>query len=316
MAGQRFSPGPGRFSIDFHPACLLLAHGSSQLLMLIPFIGKTAPRLVEDILDYDPSKRSKNGRNLVADSAPQYRPDTLFPPRKGLTDCRHSLMRKNNGEESLADSPQSNDERPTTKSRYNVESYCSKCRYHFQIKISFESELDDPVICHLSDADNPMHHLRLTKSMKGQEWKDLVGLESFKYDPLLESHQFVCTAPRCPALTEVRISPPRLSPKLLAPVLNPAKLYQRGQAQIRDEPARYAGQSPLSVFAALGFFRTYLVNAKSESESGVEIRRIAKRNKKYMLAFANECDALFEYVGFETVEGEVDPEVCSLISDY
>jgi len=46
--------------------------------------GKTAPRLLEDILDYDPRYVKKKELHLIADPAPQYTdPHRLIPIRKG-----------------------------------------------------------------------------------------------------------------------------------------------------------------------------------------------------------------------------------------
>jgi ubiquitin carboxyl-terminal hydrolase 25/28 len=215
------------------------------------------------------------------------------------------LMRKNIEEEGSTDVPRSHDERPNIQSKYTVNSYCFQCRYHFQVHLSFPSPQEDAVICDLADASSPMHHFRLLKSMKGKDWEEYLGSEDFKYDPLTEAHQFACTAPNCPAQVDIRISPPRLPTKLLAPVTDAAKLYQRGRIQIQADPTRFDGDRPVSVSTALCFFRTYLCHVKAD-----EGRRIAKRNKKYSLAFGDECESLFEYVGFEGITVDSDTEVC------
>lgn len=207
--------------------------------------------------------------------------------------------------------PLSNDVRPDIHTKYNVETYCSICRYYFQVKISFDSiQAEDEGICHMSEpiGDNPLHHLRLTDSMTGKSWEEKVGAEAFKFEPLLESHRFVCTAQKCPAQVEIRISSPRLPIKLLAPITDVAKLFQRGQLQISKDPVRYDGLTPTSVYNALRHFGHYVEGAKNRLDTE-EPKLIAKRNKKYMLTFADECEALFEYVGFTTFEGDVDPEV-------
>jgi hypothetical protein len=69
---------------------------------------------------------------------------------------------------------------------------------------------------------------------------------------------------------------------------------------------------------ALSFLRTYLFDAKSAANT-TEQRKIAKRNKSYMLAFANECDPIFEYLDFTPFEAEssdVDVSFSSCCAEY
>lgn len=137
--------------------------------------GKTAARLIEDLLDYDPlSKKARkvSGRNLLADPAPFFPDDgKLAPARKAPDDCRHTLMKK----DGLVDAPLSNDERPGRDTIYIVECYCSTCRCHYKIKETFSSIQEVSQICDRSDVDNPMHHFRLVKSTDGIQEMELVG---------------------------------------------------------------------------------------------------------------------------------------------
>jgi ubiquitin carboxyl-terminal hydrolase 25/28 len=43
------------------------------------------------------------------------------------------------------------------------------------------------------------------------------------------------------------------------------------------------------------------------AKSKTELKKIARRNKKYMLTFADECDELFKYLDFVPIE-EASPE--------
>ncbi len=186
----------------------------------------------------------------------------------------------------MVDAPLSNDERPDTYTQYRIECYCATCRCHYNISATFDSLEGCGNICNLSDETNVLHHFRLVESMNADEYRNSVGDAAYRYEPLSELHRFVCTAAECPANLEIRISLPRLSKKLLGLIMDTAKLYQRGSAQIWKEPERYAGQQPATVLEALGYLRQYLMDAKAVQDP-TEIKRIAKRNKKYMLAFAN-----------------------------
>jgi ubiquitin carboxyl-terminal hydrolase 25/28 len=158
--------------------------------------------------------------------------------------------------------------------------------------------------CKLSDDSNPLHHLRLVEPRASQEHEKDDG--STKHEPLIEAHTFVCSGRQCPLVVVIKISAPRLSNHLLSYVLDTAKLEARGRREIKNDPDRYQGLLPQKPVQALGYLRQYLVDAKG-AKKPTELKKIARRNKKYMLTFADECDELFIYLGFVPVE-EPPPE--------
>jgi ubiquitin carboxyl-terminal hydrolase 25/28 len=266
-----------------------------DLANLLNYTGKTAPRLINDLHDYDPRCLAQNGRNLLADPAPRFKGVAII--RKGVGDCRHVLMRK----DTQTNAPISNDDRPGVDQEYVVSTYCSKCRYHFKITMDYFKKHDSQVPCNLADEANPMHHLHLVESVNAKDHNEKYGRN--KYDSLTEAHRFVCSSPTCPLEVEIRISPPRLSKRRLAAILDAAKVDARGRKEIHNDPIRLEGKVPVSPLQALHFLRTYLNDAKSAANT-TEQRRIAKRNKSYMLAFADECDPIFEYLDFTPFEAE------------
>ncbi|KAH8661378.1 hypothetical protein BGZ60DRAFT_84575 [Tricladium varicosporioides] len=263
--------------------------------------GKTAPRLINDLLDYDPKYRERrNGRNLLADPALRYRGIKI--PRKGPTDCRHSLMKKVN----RTSAPRPNDECPDEETIYIVSTYCQNCRYHFEIEVDFSRQTDAQTPCHLSNKDSPLHHLQLLESVYYS--KENPGrLKASKYNPVLEYHRFECSRRACPVRVSIKVSAPRLPQVVLGPILDTAKLQERGRKEIQADPQRYPNMTPVTVAAALGFLRTYITDARA-AHNQPSPKRIAKRNKKYALAFGNDCDKLLVYLDFQTVNEEsLDP---------
>ncbi|RDL32521.1 Cysteine proteinase [Venustampulla echinocandica] len=260
-------------------------------------IGKTAPRLIIDLLDYDPRFREQRpGKNLIADAAPRFL--GACPPRKLPNECRHSLMKK----DLRTVAPVSNDELPDSSTKYIVPTYCSACRYHFEITMDFTQWQDNHVPCRLSDQDNPLHHLQLAESIYAGAHPD--RLVPTKYDPTIEIHKFVCSSETCPLQVTIKVSAPRFSRNLMT-LLEPSKLIARGVKEIQAEPLRFEGLGPVSTLQALDYLRTYLRDTKAAGDTGP--KRIAKRNKKFALAYSNECDALFEYLDFTTVQdGETE----------
>jgi ubiquitin carboxyl-terminal hydrolase 25/28 len=272
--------------------------------------GKTAPRLINDLQDYDPRYLAQNVRNLLVDPAPIYKGTPIL--RKGVRDCRHLLMKKDEQTTAII----SNDERPCVDQEYVVAAYCTLCRCHFKISMDYWRKHDSQVPCNLADEANPMHHLRLVGSIYAKEYNEKYGWN--KYDPLTEAHEFVCSSPTCPLKVEIKLSPPRLSSKRLAAILDPGKVDARGRREIHNDPVRLEGKKPVTPLQALSFLRTYLFDAKSAANT-TEQRKIAKRNKSYMLAFANECDPIFEYLDFTPFEAEssdVDVSFSSRYAEY
>ncbi|RDW73824.1 hypothetical protein BP5796_07266 [Coleophoma crateriformis] len=262
--------------------------------------GKTTPRLVADLIDYDPQRRTKNKKNLLADPAEWYRSTNLPPLRRGDLDCKHSLFRK----DGQTRPPASDDEVPGPESEYVVAAYCSNCKHHFEIYTSFKNAFNARNICG-KGRPNPLHHLVLEESTYPEAYKETHG-ES-KYDTITEAHTFVCSAAECRAEVMIKISPPRLGKKLLALIEDTRKVDIRGRTVIAGNPERYADQRPMSPAAILGVLLQYLRDAKAKDPN--EVKKIAIRNKKFRICFADECDSLFEYLDFTRYEeGGEDPD--------
>ena len=261
--------------------------------------GKTAPRWIEDLLDYDPSKPKKNGRNLLASDAPKFRGKPVL--RKGVQDCRHTLMKKLG----RTNAPVSQDQQPDERTRYKIATYCSSCRCHFDITTDFTQRSDRRSPCRLSDPENPLHHLRLSKSADAKEYEEVCGGPN-KYDKIIEAHRFECSGVNCPVVVNIKISPPRLGKEMLSLILDAKRVYERGRRVIQEDPKRFEGWSPISNYQILTNLRQYLFDAR-KAQQNEPLKKIAKRNKKLLLGFADECDTLFEYLDFKVVT-EDDPE--------
>lgn len=266
--------------------------------MLTSNVGKCAPRLLEDLLDYDSRSLVKKTFNLLTDPAPQYKGEGIS--RTGPDDCRHFLAIKSH--QSAA--PASQTEQPTSGTEYVLATFCAKCRYHITMTVSFTAKGQSP--CKQSSQDNPLHHFQHTASKSRY-----VGNDAFRTNNAYEIHKFECSGANCPCVVAIDITPPRLPQRLVKLFNNEQQLYQRGLRTIQAEPERYAGYSPLKPKMVFVFLRSYIVDAMTKARAaGTD--RIQRRNKKYMLAFANECDELFEHLGFKAIE-ESEPEGVSIV---
>ena len=259
---------------------------------------------MRDFLEHDPRYSGPKGCNLLTDPAPLFKGQQL-PARRLEHECKHSLLIK--PAQSIVHV--SEDEQPDTSTRYNVSSYCQQCRYHFNVAVDFTDTTRGQQPCKLSDKDNPMHHLRLLRSWNIKEHKD----EPFdKYNPVIESYQFVCSASKCPVTVEFTISAPRLPKTRLKSLIDAEALESRGKRVIAGEPERYVGLEPLLPIQVFSNLRQYLQDAQASSRVPGDVKRIARRNKKYFLAFADECNDLFDYLDFhpKTENGETEVSDC------
>jgi ubiquitin carboxyl-terminal hydrolase 25/28 len=268
--------------------------------------GKTSPRLVKDLLDYDPRKREhRGGKNLLADQAEKEIDDETTFVRRGENDCRHKL--KKNSDRCV--SPETKDVLPDASSYFVVSTICVECHYYFDILVDYKGWKAGQTPCKLSDKDNPLHHFQLVDTIYAKDQPERLSTPKSKYNPIIEEHHFCCSQTNCPIHVQINISAPRLKINLLAPILDSFKVRERGLRQIQHEPNRFVGLEPVSPFQALGFLRQYVSDAKNAQLMDTLPRKIAKRNKKFALSFGSECEELFEYLEFETVIEDPDVEV-------
>lgn len=143
-----------------------------------------------------------------------------------------------------------------------------------------------------------MHHLRLFQSTNKQEHKERYGED--KHNTLTEAHQFICTSSTCPVIVEVKIYPPRLTNNMLKLVLDPAEVDSRSRRIMASDPERFDGIEALRPLNILDYLRRYITDALYKGAD--EKKRISSRNKKFALAFADECDDLLHYLGFTDSE--------------
>jgi ubiquitin carboxyl-terminal hydrolase 25/28 len=250
--------------------------------------GKTAPRLIRDLLNYDAREPRQIGKNILIDPPALYREGEPYAPRTLSNDCPHQLQRKD-----LQTFPPAVGERPSVASKYISASYCARCLCHFDVIADFTRRPGRDTPCELGTLF-PLHHLQYIRTKKRTESKK--EKINKKYDNFKEIHTFTCSNPACPVVVDIRISPPRLNKERLASLWDPAKVFKRGQKAIKDQPERYQDNRPLTPIEVLSVLRTYLGDALNINPA--EKKRIAVRNKRFLLAFSDECDDIFEYLEF------------------
>lgn len=254
--------------------------------MLVLLSGKTAPRLIQDLLSYDPRKLHFSGRNVLTDPAPHYQNDGQLPMVVVTGSCRHKYMTK----QDQSHLPRF-DSKPDKSTLCRVASFCQECRCHMLLMVDFRSGSGEQPC---PNPQYPLHHFvhvpqssscrrKSADLPKGERWTD--------------QQRFECSSPCCPAAVTVRIRPPRITPEWETLLTDAARIKERADIVMKMAPERFEGIAhPLPINVLMNL-RSYLNNALRNPGA----KKIASLNKKFVTSFGDygqPCRELLEYLGF------------------
>ncbi|KAI9932783.1 ubiquitin-specific protease ubp2 [Aspergillus wentii] len=239
--------------------------------------GKTAPRLVQDIQDYDPAYPPGTGRNLLSEVPPVY-PDRYQ---------NQSLLPK--------------PEQWSTSGTSKVSAVCSKCRYHLQVVVNHTGAIGQQI----QKSPDHVHHF-VYKS--GRQIGGSSAEEVTSKGQVAETFHYGCSYLTCPATVSLRVVSPVLSHDAVHLLTDPELLNIRANEAIATHPERLEGLAPPLPINVLLNLRAYLSNALNNSQQSKSISAI---NKRFMSCFGVEgkpCQDLLEFLGFTfNDEGFWDP---------
>jgi ubiquitin carboxyl-terminal hydrolase 25/28 len=254
--------------------------------------GKTAPRLLQDLLTYDPRHEERAGRNLLTSAPPEHDPTKPQVPAVPARNCRHTLVTKD--EQSLLPTAEA-DQLDVSK----IASYCSRCRWHIDVVVHLRSDGATSRICRKGDDEYVLHHFihQAEQAANGGS-----GLGS-QYAP--RSYAFRCSAPQCPATVHIHMKPPHLSDQDIETLTNQALLRRRWETA-----KQIAGERADATMARRvdgpDFLNTYLQDSLNPVKGKA---RIPLFNKKFLKTFGRDCDLILTRLGFTTELEEEDDEV-------
>ncbi|KAF9883484.1 ubiquitin-specific protease ubp2 [Aspergillus nanangensis] len=254
--------------------------------------GKTAPRLVQDIHEYDPSHPPGTGRNLLSDVPPVYPEHYHGPPLDSISPsaCRHHYVTKTS--QSYLPRP----DQANTGTSVKVSAICSECRYHLQVGVS-----SDPGIGHTNHAlPNHIHHFVFNSGRHGDSNSPA---EVTAKGQAVDTFYYECSYLTCPVSVHVRVVSPILNDGWVKLLTDSELLHQRAEEAIAAHPTRLEGiATPLPINVLLNL-RAYINNALHDTQQSKSISAI---NKRFMSCFGVEgkpCKDLLEFLGF-TVKNE------------
>ncbi|KAF2176396.1 cysteine proteinase [Zopfia rhizophila CBS 207.26] len=253
--------------------------------------GKTAPRLLQDLLTYDPRHEERAGRNLLIDPPPHHDPDAEPAAAVPYRNCRHSFMTKH--EQSVL--PKAGED-PDHDTIYKVASFCQKCRWHLDLVVDFRDNGSKISPCHTATEGYPIHHF--IYQVEDTSQRDPFGNQSVP-----RNYRFLCSAPKCPVELKIRMLPPRFNEHYISLMTNRALLRKRLESSRQIDPARADDLMARSV-DAFDFLSTYLQDSL-QPKTGKS--RIPLLNRKFLKTFGRDCDQILKDLGFtHSIEVEDD----------
>ncbi|UPX19303.1 Ubiquitinyl hydrolase 1 [Ascochyta rabiei] len=249
--------------------------------------GKTAPRLLQDLLTYDPRREDRAGRNLLTSAPPEHNPSRDGIPAVPRGNCRHALVRKD--EQCLLPPP---GERPRHNTIYKVASYCPQCRYHIDVIVEFKGKGYLEGVCGKQNWDFPLHHF-VYEGDDGTQSNGIGGQQAPK------SFSFRCTADACPTTVRIDLKPPRFTEHDQELMMNKAQLRRRFEKSRELVDAR-EGETMARSVDAPDYLDTFLRDSLNPAPGK---SRVPLLNRKFAKTFWRDCDPILKRLGFEhTVE--------------
>lgn len=117
--------------------------------------------------------------------------------------------------------------------------------------------------------------------------------------PKSRTFQFVCTAKDCPLELFIRVRPPQFSNEYVDQLTNRTRLQARLAAAKQADPSR-SELTAAQPIETLDYLRTYLRDSLDPQRAR---SRIPMRNKKFMVAFGQDCDEMLLGLGFKKGDG-------------
>lgn len=233
--------------------------------------GKTAPKLCNDFLLFDPLKAQPDANFLTDLPPPQGEGPQLAP---SFGSCKHEYTIKKN-QSCLPPL----DLRPDGGTQYKAALLCKLCRIHADVQIDF-GHATDPC----PNSTYPLHHFQRAPTEDRQSTSRI-------------EYVWHCSAPPCCARLTTTFRLPRIPPPAKKLLTDTGLLKKRYDEVVEDNPAR-DGFKQATPIDALVRLRRYVKDALNPDHTR---RSFPSNNKRFMEAFGlhgNDCRELLEALGF------------------
>jgi len=235
--------------------------------------GKTTPRFIADLLEYDPTNAE---RNILCDAPPYL--DETTAARSIAQRHKHTLILRRSRSTFPGLIARDN------SAPWTVSSICEICRAHIEVIVdSSQPAPFETGPC--PTKDNPLHHLRYEPLKSWPPARRSFGKIRFE-----DIRVFSCSATTCPTSVTVITRPPILDKAIIKLLTDKPVLERRRRAFEESHGRSKYESSPIKVLETL---HRYLANVMSGDE-----RMIPRENERYQLHLSDECAPLWKALGF------------------
>ncbi|KAL6721170.1 ubiquitin-specific protease ubp2 [Lecanora helva] len=257
--------------------------------------GKTAPRLLQDLLLYDPRKLPPSGFNILTD-IPVYNEEQGAqippPPRIGKGNCRHQWSLKPN-QCKLGDDNYRTDDQTVRV----LAAYCAICRSHLEMQLDFRGNGRQVKPCPADE--RPLHHFVYRPELSSPGYPVRTSVEFGDGSAWSDCRRFRCISLECGAELCIHFKPPRLTKDWVDLLTDRSIIKKRAEEAISDDPARFEGFAVPPPLDVLLHSKHYITNPLFNPGKS---KKIQGHNKRFLLNVGEQCAGLLEYFGF-TREG-------------
>lgn len=271
-----------------------------RLLTVESIPGKTAPRLIHDLSQYDPLHPPSTGFNILNELLfhDEGKKNLLPPPPPvGRNSCRHRWSMKR----TQCNVPiTQNDYKPDSSTFWYIAAYCSLCRSHLDLLMDYRQE-GDRSSSPCSTEDRPLHHfVHDTQSTTYQQQSNSGEATHYGFE-WINTNAFHCSTPECPLRLAVIFKPPRLIGDWVDQLTDRCFIKERAEKAIQREPERYEGFAVPPATNVLDVLMTYIRDALHDPNK--KGGKIPGNNKRWTVCLGDSCSDLIKYLGFVR-EGE------------
>ena len=250
--------------------------------------GKTVPRLLQDLVDFDPKRLSSGGGDTFAGipfhDASKEDEDPLLPHGG----CRHHWALKLN----QIDFPEADDTKPSPSTPWTLACYCAKCRCHLDVIVGYEDAIGGQRPC--PSSKYPLHHFVYQSDPSVINSPDTNGLGGRGWPS--QDRRFRCSAPSCGAILSTKHKAPRLSEEWVLLLTDKVAIKTRAEKAIRSEPDKFQGHACPLPGGVLETLWRLVVRALNEPEN----RPYARDGKSFLLNLGEPCAELLRLLGFSS----------------
>ena len=242
--------------------------------------GKLAPRLVQDIVSYNPQKLD-HGTFDVLSEVPFHdlSEEDGNPPLPDIS-CQHHWIKKPN--QTLVSTNEA-----TSHDTWSLRSFCLKCRCHLEINVDYVQEATHLRPC--PTVDRPLHHLVYASPTH----PSASSFDNEKPSPW-SPRWYSCSSTSCGLRIGVQFKPPRLINEWVVLLTDRHIITGRAEKAIAGDPEKFQGHAPPTP----GNVLETLCRLVNKASAQTDTKSVPRDSKGFLLNLGEPCAEILKFLGF------------------